>query len=205
MKGTDFYQLYKQLEACEKEELTAAVKAHGGEYIFFDCDSENANDEWFEGEYDDICPIILASLKYDDIFSDFYVTRITLKDGKWLTIYGFRKEFGWPSDERKLDVFAYGQIHYITETIPETDDVKDVTMPLEVTPNIEYRPFKNRLECLEELHKHGSWIQNADTYFQICQIDNIGIVTIDSFMSYTEALSCITFLDNTPFGIKINT
>ena len=132
MKGTDFYQLYKQLEACEKEELTAAVKAHGGEYIFFDCDSENANDEWFEGEYDDICPIILASLKYDDSFSDFYVTRITLEDGKWLTIYGFRKEFGWPSDERELDMFAYGQIHYITETIPETDDVKDVTMPLEI-------------------------------------------------------------------------
>ena len=90
----------------------------------------------------------------------------------------------------------------------EDNDYEEISvedlLKLEITPNIEYRPFKNRLECLEELHKHGSWIQNADTYFQICQIDNIGIVTIDSYMSYTEALSCITFIDNAPFGIKIN-
>ena len=129
MKGTDFYLLYKQLEAREKEELTAAVKAHGGEYTFFDCNSKNADDEWFGGEYNNICPIILASSKYDDSFSDFYVTRVTLKDDKWLIIYGFYKEYGEPSREDIIDMFAYGQIHYITEEIPETDDVKDVTIP----------------------------------------------------------------------------
>lgn len=131
MKGTDFYQLYKQLEAREKEELTAAVKAHGGEYIFFDCNSENAYDEWFDGEYYDACPIILASLQFDESFSDFYVTRVTLEDGKWLIVYGFHKEYGNPLIEDMIDMFSPGQIHYITEAIPETDDVKDVTIPFE--------------------------------------------------------------------------
>lgn len=131
MKGTDFYQLYKQLEAREKEELIAAVKAHGGEYIFFNCNSENVDDEWSEGEYDNICPIILASFKHDDCFSDIYVTRVTLKNDKWLTVYGFYKEYGGPSNEDIIDMFTPGQIHYITEAIPATDDVKDVTIPFE--------------------------------------------------------------------------
>lgn len=92
----------------------------------------------------------------------------------------------------------------------EDNDYEEISvedlLKLEITSNIEYRPFKNRLECFEELRKHEScgWVQNDDTYLQIWEIDNIGIATIDSFMPYTEALSCITFMDNAPFGIKIN-
>lgn len=128
MKGTNFYQIYKDLEAREKDELIAAVNAHGGEYVFFDCESENADEEWEEAEYNNSCPIILASFRYDDEYSDFYVTRVTVEDGKWLSIYGVRKEYPCLSDENVLDMICTGQIHNVTEEIPETESVKDVAI-----------------------------------------------------------------------------
>lgn len=126
MKGTDFYKLYKELEAREKDELIAAVQAHGGEYVFFDCASDNAEEEWEEAEYNDTCPIVLASFRHDDSYSDFYVTCVKVTDDKWLSIYGIRKEYPCLSDEDRLDMICYGQIHNITEEIPETEKVKDV-------------------------------------------------------------------------------
>lgn len=128
MKGTDFYKLYKELEAHEKEELIAAVKAHGGEYIFFDCESENAEEEWEEAEYNCTCPIILASFRWDEDCSNFYVTRVKVTDNGWLSIYGVRKDYTCLADEDVFDSICFGQIHTITEDIPGTEEIKDVTI-----------------------------------------------------------------------------
>lgn len=130
MKGTDFRQLYKQLEAREKDELIAAVKAHGGEYIFFDCSAEveDIDEDWRKTRNNECIPIILASFRWDDEYSDFYVTRIKVEGDKYLSIYGLRKEGGFPEDEDILDMVHVGHIHYITEEIPETESVKGVTI-----------------------------------------------------------------------------
>ena len=38
MKHTDLHNEYEKLDAIEKKELIAAVKAHGGEYVFIHID-----------------------------------------------------------------------------------------------------------------------------------------------------------------------
>ena len=40
MKHTDFYNQYKYLDACTENELKAAVKAHGNEYVFIHTDDD---------------------------------------------------------------------------------------------------------------------------------------------------------------------
>lgn len=40
MKHTDFYNQYKYLDACTEDELKAAVKAHGNEYVFIHTDDD---------------------------------------------------------------------------------------------------------------------------------------------------------------------
>ena len=58
MKHTDFYNQYKYLDACTEDELKAAVKAHGNEYVFIHTD----DDEHISEEKQN-APIISASTK----------------------------------------------------------------------------------------------------------------------------------------------
>ena len=58
MKHTDFYNQYKYLDACTENELKAAVKAHGNEYVFIHTD----DDEHISEEKQN-APIISASTK----------------------------------------------------------------------------------------------------------------------------------------------
>lgn len=128
MKGTDFYKLYRELQAREMAELVAAVNAHDGSYVFFDCNTDNEGlDEIWEEEKRN-CPMILASSQYDETYSDFYVTKVELTSPNCVDIYGVRAEYGVPLDEDVLDCIHIGHTHYITEDIPETSTVKDVTI-----------------------------------------------------------------------------
>lgn len=124
MKHTDLYNEYKRLDAIEEEELIAAVKAHGGEYVFIHLDDEDGYCE----EERDRAPIIAASTKYMDGYEDFYVSRVEAKGGH-CTLYGWCKE-GWV-DENEIYSVAHGHLGYVIDCIPETDEVKDVT----ITPN----------------------------------------------------------------------
>ncbi len=122
MKHTDFYAQHKQLDSQAREELRVAVKAHGGEYIFI---HQEDDEEWNEDEMND-APIILAATKHMENYEDFYVSRVVVEDGKYLTIYGFPKE-GWWGDDMITDIF-FGQIECIIDAIPETEEIKDVTI-----------------------------------------------------------------------------
>ncbi len=123
MKHTDFYALHKKLDSQAKVELIAAVRAHGGEYIFVHFDDDGDYDEEERNE----APIIMASTHSQDTYEDYYISRIELRDDEFLSIYGWAKD-GW-ADEVELEYFAHGHLEYIIDQIPETEDVQDVTMP----------------------------------------------------------------------------
>ena len=119
MKHTDLYNEYKKLDAIEREELIAAVKAHGGEYVFISEDDE----DWSVKDY----PIVIASFKYSDEQADYNVSRVAVDDKGYLTIFGFRKDCDAPEDEDELYYIEFGHIGNITDYIPETETVKDVS------------------------------------------------------------------------------
>lgn len=120
MKHTELYNEYKKLDELERQELIAAVKAHGGEYIFIRTDDEG----W---PVDDDCPIVSASLSSSDWQSDYTVSRVAVDDRGYLAICGFDREYGCLSDERELYNIASGHIGTIIDFIPETETVKDVS------------------------------------------------------------------------------
>lgn len=117
MKHTDLYRKYKELETIERRELRRAVLAHGGEFKF-------ANEEGEEKEGLQM-PIVSACPKHWDNMGDFYVTRIVV-NGAYLFIYG--RSIDSPYIEMLLDDIALGHIDYIIDEIPETEEVKDVTI-----------------------------------------------------------------------------
>lgn len=125
MKHTDFYPILKAIKLHERQELIAAVIAHGGMIEFAPLD-ENGN-------YDDAnsdCPIVMAAAKYDEQAMDYNIVKVTVErvnGHDWLTIYGIEKEYG--RDPQIVDVCA-GHIDYIIDCIPDTKSVKDVTIPL---------------------------------------------------------------------------
>ena len=127
MKCTDYNKKYQEIEQLEYEELAAAVRAHGDEYVFFDCGKDDAEDEWVDRDnYDDL-PHISGGNKWNSISTDFYVTRVKLNEHGRPTVYGFSQEFGGPSDEDMITYIEYSYVGCITELIPETDEIKDVT------------------------------------------------------------------------------
>jgi len=128
MKHTELYQAYKNLDELERRELIAAVKAHGGEYIFIHMNEEE--DEVKNEDEVENAPVILASRKYEDSYSDYRVSRVSVEvsdDVEFLHIFGWPTDPNWP-DEDEIDFIAHGHVGYIIDCIPETDEVKDVTI-----------------------------------------------------------------------------
>ena len=180
MKHTDLHNEYKKLDSIEAEELVAAVKAHGNEYVFVHLDDE--------GDYDieerDNAPIIAASTGWMDAYEDFYISRVEVDNG-FYTLDGWATE--GCGDEVEIDSVAHGHLGYVIDCIPATDDVKDVTLkrptPIlifspEDVANVGYNPDMtvsqfNELKRLME--KSFEW--NMDIYWdalrQACE--NLGI------------------------------
>lgn len=120
MKHTELYNEYKKLDKLERQELIAAVKAHGGEYVFIDED----NEDWYD---DEDVPIVRACFSYSDGQTYYYVSRVAVDDKGYLAIYGFNREYGYLSDERELHDIEAGHIGAIIDCIPATETVKDVS------------------------------------------------------------------------------
>lgn len=120
MKHTDLYNEYKKLDEIERQELIAAVQAHGGEYVFIHVDEDGD----YDMEEQDDAPIVAASTRYMDAYEDFYISRVEVKNN-YLYIYGWPKES--IDDEREIESVAHGHLGYITDMIDETETVKDVS------------------------------------------------------------------------------
>lgn len=127
MKNSNLYQKWQELDKQERRELAAAVKAHGGEYVFIDCESDDAKEKWYESADHNDIPIIHGATKYLDGYDDYYVSRVVAYDDGQVSVYGFRAEYEGPEDEEYLNYIMYAQINLITDLIPETERVNDVS------------------------------------------------------------------------------
>lgn len=71
-----------------------------------------------------------------------------------------------------------------------------------------YRPFKDKEECYNEMLKHQpfGWLKSKRLLYNIISIDADGIIIHNSISSggysFKSAFS-LTFVDGTPFGIKV--
>ena len=80
-----------------------------------------------------------------------------------------------------------------------------------VKPKPKYRPFKDAEECWQEMKKHQPfwWIKCKDNSipgkFMIINSIRINEVSITSGIDFTynELLKYYTFVDETPFGVKV--
>lgn len=79
-----------------------------------------------------------------------------------------------------------------------------------IKPEVKYRPFKNAEECWAEMLKHQpfGWIKCYEGYLNITYVGDEqvyladpdgGAILLDSKNSYQDN----TFVDGTPFGIKV--
>ena len=90
MKHTDFYNQYKYLDACTEDELKAAVKAHGNEYVFIHTD----DDEHISEEKQKCLLLFLLQQNVWQVMRTFYVSRVAIEDFDSVVVYGFPKKDG---------------------------------------------------------------------------------------------------------------
>ena len=79
-----------------------------------------------------------------------------------------------------------------------------------IKPEPKYRPFKDAKECWQEMQKHQpfGWIKCKEGYFSVVYVNDeyAGLgdkydssILLASKNSYTDN----TFVDGTPFGVKV--
>ena len=80
-----------------------------------------------------------------------------------------------------------------------------------IKPEPKYRPFKDAEECWQEMekHKYFGWIKCKDAsvpskFMIINSVRNEEVsITSGIDFTYSELVECYTFIDETPFGIKV--
>lgn len=80
-----------------------------------------------------------------------------------------------------------------------------------IKPEFKYRPFKDADECWQEMLKHTpfGWIKSkngttTNKFMFINALKNDGIsICVSVDFSYSDSIKYYTFVDGTPFGIKI--
>lgn len=111
MKHTDFYSLLEYIKKQEIQELTAAVKTHGGKVTFqYDMETDDA-------------PILIFN---PEGTVEVVVKTVTVEDDR-LRVFGNEKT-GCYDDEPEeffIEDALPGQLSFIIDAIPETDDDND--------------------------------------------------------------------------------
>ena len=116
MKHSNFYELVQKCKARELKELKAALKAWGGTFNFQEQEGYGQ-------------PIIAVNMNgFDPEPCDVYVESLELDEQDHITIHCSMKQWGHEVDIDVDDIFA-GELEYIIDCIPETDTVKDVSIP----------------------------------------------------------------------------
>ena len=69
-----------------------------------------------------------------------------------------------------------------------------------------YRPFKGAEECWNEMQKHHpfGWIKekHSDRYSLITEVNGLSIKVKEGCL-FTDSVKYYTFVDGTPFGVKV--
>lgn len=94
----------------------------------------------------------------------------------------------------------------------EEDDIQYLDFKkcdFRINPEPKYRPFKDAQECLEEMKKHipFGWVKDKYSFYPIEMIGtNFSkgwIKCYGIWMAPEQIFKNATFLDDTPFGVKI--
>ena len=79
-----------------------------------------------------------------------------------------------------------------------------------IKPEQKYRPFKDKEECWNEMQKHQpfGWVKRNGYYYNIIAIGVISVTIIGTEgniarLNYSDLLSRYSFVDGTPFGVKV--
>lgn len=114
MKCNNFDGILKQLEDIQKQELMTAVLAHGGSYRF---------------KEEDRVTITFDTADELDGADDVEIHKVFVNKNGMLVISGIPRD---ELDEIELDPedAAPGNLHYVTEAIPKTEEVDSVATPV---------------------------------------------------------------------------
>lgn len=78
-----------------------------------------------------------------------------------------------------------------------------------IKPESSYRPFDNAKECIEEMKKHEpfGWVKDKPGFGDKCSaITEVSISSIRRGVTWfctNEMFQYVTFLDGSPFGVKV--
>ena len=85
-----------------------------------------------------------------------------------------------------------------------------VNVEYRIKPEPKYRPFKDAEECWQEMMKHQpfGWVNGDNCFYNIVSVSNIDVsmanVSGDIVtLSFSEVMEDNTFVDGTPFGVKV--
>ena len=74
-----------------------------------------------------------------------------------------------------------------------------------IKPEPEYRPFKSKEECWNEMLKHHpfGWVKeiSSEMLYLINGISDMSIVIMENIDSFKEAMNIYEFKDGAPFGV----
>lgn len=120
-----------------------------------------------------------------------------------------------------LQAFAEGKV-IETRTDPSTLKRKDTpndwtemkeigywnNTEYRIKPEPTYRPFKDAEECWQEMQKHQpfGWVKDRNgSKFVIENVDSRGFVEVydEGTSNFNEVFEFCTFVDGTPFGVKV--
>lgn len=170
MKHTDTRTFYKEIEALDRRELLAAVKAHGGEYVFGKDDA----------------PCIMAGDRHWDHNEDCNITRV-VADGDWVEIYGRPCE-GCSEEDVLLEDIEYGHIGYIIDYIPETEAVKDVTeKPNPIKVFITEDPSAVDILADRDIKGWKDYVNN-DSFYEMREIDLKSEAELEGFQKSLDMM-----------------
>ena len=75
-----------------------------------------------------------------------------------------------------------------------------------IKPEPKYRQFANAEECWKEMQKHQpfAWVKekHSDRYSLITEVNGLSIKVKEGCL-FTDSVKYYTFVDGTPFGVKI--
>ena len=110
------------------------------------------------------------------------------------------------ADEKEIECREEDKWYKVLEICNETNP-----QDYRIKPDPKYRPFKDAEECWHEMQKHQpfGWIKpkSDDVIGKFMLIDSLmdKVVTVRTNVrfKYHELLEHYTFVDGTPFGVKI--
>ncbi len=111
------------------------------------------------------------------------------------------------AEGKEIEIFDKTTKMWKTAMLPHFDCDSKI---YRIKPEPKYRPFKDAKECWQEMQKHQpfGWIKCKEGYFSVVYVNDeyAGLgdkydssILLASKNSYTDN----TFVDGTPFGVKV--